>query len=155
MKRIALLFAFGMAFGCLSACSHAQVPPTHHSVTLSGTAPAGCTGCTYVFSRATITGSACPATTGTSYTPLNQASPAAAVSFTDTTASGSTACYVAQTLQAGAVSVPSNVAGPFTVPADPAAPSLTGQTASMDQQPLTPTNLALAAPMKLVVKSGE
>lgn len=149
LKKIAILAAaFVMAitvFGC-----HAQVPPTNHTVTLTWTAPTtGCssgTPCSYVLSRATIAaGGTCPTTSGTSYTPLNQSSPSTSTTYSDTTASGLVVCYIAQTEQGTAVSVPSNVAGPFTVPANPVAPALSGNEAKAEPQlPLPVPTLAFS-----------
>ena len=122
MKPYAIL-----ALALIAGCAHSQVPPTVHSVTITITAPV--TGATYVISRAT--GASCPATTGTAYTPLNQSAPISGTSYVDSAASGSV-CYIAQTVQGGAVSGPSNVAGPFVVPANPTAPVITGQSAKND-----------------------
>lgn len=93
----------------------------------------GCTTsapCTYVISRATVSGSSCPATTGTNYTPLNQSAPVSGLSYTDNNVAGLNVCYIAQTLQGSAVSQPSNVVGPFQVQAVPLAPNLNQPTQS-------------------------
>ena len=124
MKPYAIL-----ALALIAGCAHSQVPPTVHTVTITITAPVGVTGATYVISRAT--GASCPATTGTAYTPLNQSAPISGTSYVDSAASGSV-CYIAQTVQGGAVSGPSNVAGPFVVPANPTAPVINGQSAKND-----------------------
>lgn len=151
--RLSLTLLSFLALGWLSVgCAHAQVAPTNHQVALSWTAPAasgswaGCTAsapCTYVVSR--FTGPACAAVNPTSpnYTPLNAASPVSATNFTDTSASGLTTCYIVQTEQGTAVSGPSNVAGPFVVPANPLAPSLAGSEAKVQTMPL-PTGDAAA-----------
>lgn len=127
-----ILVALVMVNGC-----HAQVAPTNTVVVLTWTQPSpsgswsGCTAsspCTYVISRASSVAGACPATTGTNYTPLNQSSPASGLTYTDMSVSGSTLCYIAQTLQSGLVSMPSNTAGPFVIPANPVAPAITGAT---------------------------
>src|SRR6185312_55156 len=120
----------------LAACG--QMPPSSWQVSLTWTAPApagswaGCgvgqPSCTYVVSRAILASgvTTCPATTGVAYTPLNQSSPATGTVYNDTTASGQTACFLVQTLQGGAVSQPSNVAGPFVVPGSPLPPNVQG-----------------------------
>lgn len=140
MKRLFPLLLIVVAFGCKSG---AQIPPTSHSVTLTWTGPctAGQTAsqCGYVISSAVISGSSCPATTGTNYTPIqSQASPLTATTYTDTSVTGKTVCYVAQTVAGSAVSGPSNVAGPFVVPANPTAPALSGQQASIEQRKAEP-----------------
>lgn len=135
MKRIFAASLFALVMLVLGTGCHAQVTPTSTVVVLTWNAPVasgswtGCTTsapCTYVISRAIITASTCPSTTGTSYTPLNQTAPTSALTFTDNTIAGQTACYIAQTMQGGLTSTPSNVAGPFVVPANPVAPAITG-----------------------------
>lgn len=162
MKRVLplLLLLLPLAIP-VTACG--QMPPSSWEVSLTWTAPApagswaGCgvgqPSCTYVISRATIaaSGSTCPATTGTAYTPLNQSSPATGTVYNDTTSSGLTVCYIAQTLQGGAVSQPSNVAGPFVVPGSPLPPNVTGNlVAGLGSGPLPSApgpQLAMAKPM--------
>lgn len=138
-----------LAIVCLSiGCGHAQIKPTSSQVDLNWTPPAasgswaGCTSsspCTYVVSRIAIASgtSACPAANvdAPNYTPLNTNTPASGNSFTDAAASGLTVCYVVQTLQGSAVSLPSNVAGPFIVPASPLAPAITGSPAVAQLMP--------------------
>jgi hypothetical protein len=140
--KLAALFAIALAAGALTAC-HAQLPPTTHSVSLTWTAPTSpacntASPCTYVISRAT--GTTCPAVNliTPNYTPLNSSSPVSALSYTDTAAAGLTVCYIAQTLQGGAVSQPSNTAGPFVVPASPGAPSTPNGTVADMVQPALP-----------------
>jgi len=164
MKKIGMLLLFAVAaLGC-----HAQVPPSNHTVQLSWTVPqatgswAGCTTtnpCSYVVSRATVASgtTSCPGTTGTGYTPLNQSSPATDTSFTDTGASGTTACYVAQTIQGSAVSLASNAAGPLVVPANPLAPTLKPPTTAQNAEPALPlepsgTEVAESVPLRLTVR---
>ena len=135
MKKFFLALAFiALAAGCKS-----QVPPSNHTVLLTWTAPAtGCsvsTPCAYVLSRATVTGTTCPATTGTAYTPLNQSAPVSALTYTDSTASGLSVCYIAQTVQGSAVSFPSNTAF-IVVPANPLAPALGSPTTSFNDVPV-------------------
>lgn len=64
---------------------------------------------------------ACPAATGSTYTPVNQSSPATGTTYADTPAAGNW-CYIAQsqnnTFTPPLQSVPSNVAGPFTTTAN-------------------------------------
>jgi hypothetical protein len=156
MKKLLLL----LPFLALTAC-HAQLPVTTHSVALTWTAPTSpaCNAaapCTYVISRAT--GTTCPAVnlTTPNYTPLNSSSPATGTSFTDTGAAGTSACYIAQTLQGGAVSVPSNTAGPFVVPASPGAPSTPNGTVADLIQPAVPKpNSGSDAPSVVASLSGE
>lgn len=132
MKKV--LIAVAAAFAFISAGCHGQVPPTVHSVTITVTPPAGCTGCTFVISRAPVSGSACPTSTGTAYTPLNQSSPLTGTSYVDSTSAGLDVCYIGQTLEGGAVSQPSNTVGPFAVAANPSAPSLNGTQATAAPQ---------------------
>lgn len=143
MTRFLPLLLLAGALGC----AHAQLPPTNHTVSLTWSAPAGCTSaapCTYVISRATVVAgtTACPAPnlTTPNYTPLNQSAPATGLSYVDPTASGTTACYIAQTLQGSAISAPSNTTDPAVVPANPNAPSL-GQPSVASLAPVTPTSV--------------
>lgn len=122
MKR-SLVFVLALAAGC----AHSQMPPTVHSVTITITPPSGASGAAYVISRAT--GSTCPVSTGSAYTPLNQSAPISGTSYVDSAAAGLSVCYIAQTVEGGAVSAPSNIVGPFVVPANPTAPSINGQSA--------------------------
>ena len=141
-------------FACVMLCfalgCRGQLPPTTSQVTLGGAVPsagggwlgcgAGQSACTFVFSRAAVTGATCPAATGGVYAPLNSAAPATSLAYVDPTVG--TFCYVAQTLQSSNVSVPSNTVGPFTVLASPLAPAITGQTttASLVRPALAPPN---------------
>ena len=125
MKR-SLVFVLALAAGC----AHSQMPPTVHSVTITITPPSGASGAAYVISRAT--GSTCPVSTGSAYTPLNQSAPISGTSYVDSAAAGLSVCYIAQTVEGGAVSAPSNIVGPFVVPANPTAPSINGQSAKND-----------------------
>lgn len=170
MKRsralLSLLFAFFVAstIGC-----HAQVPPTQTAVGLSYSAPtanplgpcAAPNPCTYILSRITVTTgtTACPAANNTTpnYTPLNAASQTSALTYTDTSSSALTVCYVAQAEQGGGISVASNTAGPFVVGASPGAPTLGGQVQADMKRPLpesspvirasAPSNSGPAAPV--------
>ena len=128
MKRYLFAIAglcVGVAIGC-----HGQVPPTSHTVTLTITPPPGVSGYTYVVSRATAT-TTCPTPdiTTPNYTPLNQSNPMTGTTYVDAAVAGQTVCYIAQSVVGGAVSGPSNTAGPFAVPANPTAPSIGGQSA--------------------------
>lgn len=87
---------------CLSA--HAKTA----KVTIPWKAPlpaAGWTGCvatapcSYVVSRAYISGGACPVTTARLYTPLNSGNPTTLLSYTDIVPFNSSMCYIVQTLQ--------------------------------------------------------
>ena len=123
------ILALALAVGC-----HAQVPPASpgYNVNLTATAPvatgnwAGCTAsapCTYAVYRAA--GATCPVTTSTAWSEItNPASRPSTPAFTDTTATGLTACYDMETVQSGQNSAPSNVAGPVIVPGIPLAPTL-------------------------------
>jgi hypothetical protein len=119
-----------LALAALSvyAC-HGQVPPTVSQVTITvPTVPTGCTTaapCTFVYSQATVASATatCPATTGTTYTPLNQSSPSTGTAYTFQPPSGFI-CIIGQTLQSSLTSVPGNVIGPLTIPAQPTAPSI-------------------------------
>lgn len=87
MKKLALsLFMVLFAVGC-----HAQVTPNPTVYTP-------------------------PVTTGTAYTPLDQSSPAAGTTYTDSTPPAGTYYYIAQSVitSTNQSSAPSNVAGPFT-----------------------------------------
>jgi hypothetical protein len=158
MKKLLLL----LPFLALTAC-HAQLPPTTHSVALTWTAPASpaCTTaapCTYVLSRISVSGTTCPAANVTTpnYSPLNSANPVSTLSYTDTAAAGLTVCYIAQTLQGGAVSQPSNTAGPFVVPPTPGAPSTpNGTVADLIQPPVPKPNEGSNAPSVVATLHGE
>ena len=89
--RLTALFVLAAAFGWLSVGCHAQVPPNPTTTTYT-----------------------CPATTGTLYAALNQASPATGLTYTDSKPAAGTYCYIAQSELGTAVSLPSNTAGPFT-----------------------------------------
>ena len=129
MKKLLALLALAPLALFTIGCP-AQVPPSQTAnATVTWTAPASCTAaspCTFVISRAPVTGTTCPPTTGTAYTPLNQASPSSGTSYVDTTAAGVNGCWIGQTLQSGLVSGPSNSVGPLAVPAVPTAPDLAG-----------------------------
>ena len=126
MKPALLVLAL-LLTGC---AAHSQLPPTVHTVTITITPPAQSTDALYVTSRVTASGT-CPApdVTTPNYAPLNSSAPSANTRFVDSAAAGLSVCYIVQMIQGGAISGPSNVAGPFVVPANPTAPSINGQTA--------------------------
>jgi hypothetical protein len=137
MKHFAALAVIALF---LTAGCRAQVPASKATnVVLTWTAPAGCSGCSYIVSRAT--GTTCPPTTGTAYTPLNQSTPATAATYTDVAPpSGVSVCYVAQTIQSGLTSVasaPSDGGIPIAIPALPLPPGgLNGATQSAALAPM-------------------
>lgn len=59
----------------------------------------------------------CPASSGTAYTPLNQASPATGLTYTDSKPASGEYCYIVQSVvsSTGQISIPSNVAGPVAL----------------------------------------
>lgn len=149
LKLAVLLPLYAFLAWVSVGCAHSQVKPTAFQVDLSWTAAVasgswpGCSPaspCVYVVSRLTLAAgkTACdPVNVATpNYTPLNAATPAAGASYADTSATGLTACYTVQTEQGSAVSGPSNVAGPFAVPASPLAPSLTGNQTVAEVMPV-------------------
>lgn len=155
MRRLARLFPFILVFSVVAGC-HAQMPLTSAHVNLTWAVPAasgswaGCTTaspCTYVLSRAMLAFStaACPATTGTAYAPINTSAPATGTSYSDGTAQELTVRYIAQTEQGNLVSVPSNSAGPFIVPPNPGAPTISGAPQVANSHPLVP-NITGRAP---------
>lgn len=87
MKKI--LVAMTIVLASLTAC-HAQVPPNPT-----------------VYS--------CPSSTGTAYTPINQSSPTTSLAYTDTHPAAGAYCYIVQSEIGAQVSLPSNIAGPFTL----------------------------------------
>lgn len=58
----------------------------------------------------------CPPSSGSAYTPLNQAAPATGTSYTDAAVTPGQWCYVAQSVLGSNTSVASNTAGPLAVP---------------------------------------
>lgn len=77
-------FAFALAL--IAAGCHAQVPPNPTVFT-------------------------CPASTGSAYALIGSPT---ALTYTDTHPASGTYCYIVQSTIGGQVSVPSNIAGPFT-----------------------------------------
>jgi hypothetical protein len=153
------------AVGCRS-----QVPPQSHLVTITWTTPtptstwAGCgTGvnaCTYIISALSVTAGtlSCPSSTGSNYTALNASSPVTGNTYTDTTNTGKTMCYVGQTVQGAAISTASApTAVPVVVPGNPTAPPLNQPTtATATVPPLTTDELreqfALTLPLDMHLK---
>lgn len=88
MKRILVLTALILVLYCTAGCK-AQIPSNPTTYT-------------------------CPVSTGTAYTPLNQASPATGLAYTDTKPAAGQYCYIAQSVNGSQTSVPSNTAGPLT-----------------------------------------
>jgi hypothetical protein len=141
MKNGKTILAFAALVAAVAPLGcHSQVPPSPNpSVNLTWTAPAGCTSsaaCTYVISRATVPSgtTACPATTGTTYTPLNQSSPTTGTTYTDSSPTA-LVCYTAQTVQNNLTSVASaasNSGAPLAVPVVPLAPGAPSATATAD-----------------------
>lgn len=131
--KIAGFGLLALAFGWLTAGCRGQVPPaTTHVVNITITPPAGCTGCTYAIFRCSLSASACGDTSNVAWSEITSASTRiSGTSYTDSTASGLTAYYVAETYQSGAHSGPSNTVGPLVVPASPLAPVVNGVTAGI------------------------
>lgn len=150
------IFAASLAL-IVVGCAHSQVPPSPPpNVGLTWTAPANCSSCTYVISRATATTS-CP-TSG--YTPLNQSSPASGTSYTDSAPpTGVSVCYVAQAVLSGATgqpSAPSNGGTPLAVPLYPGTPGSPNATAVAELAPPIKTDAkpTLVVSFGCDVKSG-
>lgn len=144
-RKLAALAILALGFaGC-----HAQVPPasTGYEVIVTGQVPqpagnwAGCGAgqpqCTYAVYAETITGTTCDPTTSKNYQEItNPAARPTTPSFTDSLTTGLTRCYDMETVQSGANSAPSNVAGPVVSPGIPLAPALntpTPQEAMLDK----------------------
>ena len=135
MKRIYAVFAI-LALGLAAGC-HAQVPAasTGYNVVLSATvAPPsgnwlGCVTaqpqCTYAVYAETITGTTCDPTSSGNYKEITTlATRPTTPNYTDLNTTGLTKCYDMETVQSGANSGPSNVAGPVVSPGVPLAPAL-------------------------------
>jgi hypothetical protein len=141
-KSVAVLFAIALiAVGC-----RAQVPPaTSHVVSLTWTAPAansgwsGCTSsapCVYAVYRCSAGATTCADTTQSAWKEITSSTTRpSGMSYTDNTASGLTAYYIVETVQAGSNSAPSNTTTPITVPGSPLAPSLSQPTVAMEVAP--------------------
>lgn len=147
MRKLLFTPLLLFAFGC-----HAQVAPTTFAVALTVTPNASvCTSsqpCQYLYSRQTLTAGAnsCGATTGANYAVLNSGA-LTGTTFTDSSASGLTVCYTAQSEQtsgtyqgapcttaAPCISVAATPpAGPFAVPGQIGAPSISGSTSTVSE----------------------
>lgn len=131
------IIALAMAF--VAGCSHAQMPPTVHTVSLTwkATTTGGIGPYTYVASKITVAAGAtgCPTPTipTPNYAPINSASPISGLALVDSSATGSTACYIVQAIDSvQAISQPSNIVGPLVVPTAPAAPQQLGGNITAD-----------------------
>lgn len=128
--KIASILAVVMACLFITGCP-AQVPPSPPpTVSVTWTAGNPCNSCTYVVSRCTA---AAGATSCPSYTPLNQAAPVAATSYTDSTPpTGVSVLYIIQEVQGGMTgqpSPPSNLIAISVYPGTPGTPNATAQAA--------------------------
>jgi hypothetical protein len=95
LRKIILIGVFVYAYTMAAA--------PNVKVTISWKLPVTCgTGwpaCSYVVSRVMITGTTCPDTSATIYTPLNAQSPTTLLAYVDSIPKNSSACYVVQTKQ--------------------------------------------------------
>lgn len=137
-----------LSVSAIAGC-HGQVPPaTTHVVNLTLTPPASCTsGCTYAIFRCSASASVCADTTNTAWSEITSPTTRfSGTAYTDSSASGLTAFYVAETYQGGAHSGPSNTVGPLVVPASPLAPVVNGTAAQMEKplQSIDPGNPQVA-----------
>ena len=113
------VLAMAAAVGC-----HAQVPPSPPPQVTATWSCASCTGATtYVVSVATISGSTCPAVTGTNY--VQQGTTAAGVlTLTWTPAvDGVTICAIVQAQVGGLTGQPSAPSAPYAIPPYPGTPT--------------------------------
>src|SRR5690348_8916520 len=89
--------------GCGGSAIFGQVPPSKADIVWTWAAPAACTAsapCSYYVSVQVVPNgtASCPASTGTSYVPVNGGQPINALSYTDTGEQlGTTVCAIAQT----------------------------------------------------------
>jgi hypothetical protein len=136
MKKlpIAALIVFA-AIGCKSQ----QLPPTVHIITLTVTSQVP-SGSTWVASKESLAaGAVCDPPTSTNYKQINSV-PQSSSTFVDNTSAGSTVCEFLQYIDAGGATSPaSNVVGPYTVPANPTAPVIGGQTAATKEAEAIPS----------------
>lgn len=165
------IFAIVLSLACLgiTGCP-AQVTPSPAPVAgISWTAPTACSTaapCVYVVSRAVVTSSACPATTGTAYTQIGTSN---VLTFTDSTVTGgASACWIIQAQQGtnpvltSQSSAPSNNGTPLAVPVVPGAPGAPNATATAslapplvtdpELQPLVASNDGLPTPLKVTAR---
>ena len=142
MKTLLSIFVVIAVFA-FAGCAPGQMPPvTSHGVSLTITAPAdgscaaGKPACTYAIYRAAAANGLCPAAGSTAFVAVVPSQ--SALTFADNSVAGQVVCYGAETLQSGGNSAPSNIVGPFTVPASPTAPGVAGQSAALDAPKLAP-----------------
>ncbi|HEX5426671.1 MAG TPA: hypothetical protein VFW94_24375 [Candidatus Acidoferrales bacterium] len=127
MKRVLLLTIICLT-GCSGSFISAQVPPSKADIVWSWTAPSQCTAtapCEYYVSVLAVPNgtTACPASTGNSYVPVNAGQPINALAYTDTGEGlGTTVCAIAQTAQSGLVSAWSVPSSPVVMPVSPPVP---------------------------------
>ena len=168
MKRL-LMSLPTLALLLLSAgCAPAQHAVTTSLVQLTITPPTtpnpvpttGFTGCVatgassndcqYAISAITLPAgtSSCTSSNGSNYALLPTATGLTTLTFVDSTSNGVTKCYGVQTIWNGVYSVMSTPAGPFSPPANPTAPGLSGgvvqQAASLSDHALKPQEQRLA-----------
>ena len=168
MKNFSLLVLMTfVVIGC-----HSQVPPSPAPIAnVNWTAPVACTTaapCVYVVSRAVVTSSACPTTTGTAYTQIGTTANNV-LTFTDSTAtSGTSACWIIQAQQGtnptltSQPSAPSNNGTALTIPVVPGAPGAPNATATASLapplltdpglQPLVASNDGPPTPLKVTAR---
>ena len=167
------IFALVPALACIGIIGcRAQVPPSPAPVAgVSWTAPTACTTaapCVYVVSRAVVSATSCPATTGTAYTQIGTTA-SNVLTFTDSTVTGGTsACWIIQAQQGtnpmltSQSSAPSNNGTPLAVPVVPGAPGAPNATATAslapplvtdpELQPLVASNDGPATPFKVTAR---
>jgi hypothetical protein len=174
MKRLMKLFSLMITLSALFAgvgC-HGQLPPTPAYETIwswpAAVAASGWLGCgsgqpacTYVVSTLVLaSGTTCPASTGSNYTPQQTATTGVSgTTWTQTGTSGETLCAVVQTVQSGNTSgssPQSNAVVNPALPLAPAAPSGNAQAAALDKPapvnalPPPSPQMAMAAPVQIV-----
>jgi hypothetical protein len=134
----------GILILATQGCKSQIIPPTNHTFTVQVTtgpctAAQNSSQCGYVFSEAVAVNGICPPTTSAAWIQLNTTpavQPSTGVAqFTDNSAAGKTVCGLAQTVTAfgtgqQGVSLASNMAGPYVVPANPLAPNVNGTQAN-------------------------
>lgn len=150
-KLIVITLGATMLAGCGSSVTFGQVPPTTVDIVWTWAAPSGCTiaaPCSYYISVLVVSNgtATCPASTGSSYVPINGGAATSSLTMTDTGETlGTTVCAIAQTLQNGLTSqwsVPSNaVVMPNAAPV-PGSPSGAEKAAEL-RMPSTGKELAL------------
>lgn len=149
MRKTFVMLTLMLGTLVFSTSGCAQHAATNYVMDLTVVPPTG--SYSFVFSRVIVTGSNCPtATTGT-YTMLNDATATAATNYEDNTVAGLKVCYVAQSkdtsVTPAAYSLPSNTAGPFNVPANPLAPTLSGSQTTTSAEMVKPQVRPQSKPM--------